>query len=227
MHLWYIQLDELTRDLEGLRDTLSGDEIDRANRFRFERDRVRYVAGRGALRRVLASYTGERPRDVALAYGEFGKPRLATRTDVRFNLAHSTDHALLGVTMSRELGVDIERVHDISDMESLTKTCFAGEERRQLTAMATSDERLRGFFRGWTRKEAVLKALGSGLSKPLDSFEVSLQNERPSLLRMSGEADASQRWRIIHVVPDDACVGAAAWIGPDLRVQCFTYRAQA
>lgn len=207
---------------------LAPDELNRAARFHFERDASRFIVGRGVLRRLLASYQSRHdPRDILLSYGPYGKPALESGStpaaeELRFNLAHSGGIALFAFARSVELGVDVERVHDLPDMSSVMRSSFAAAERAEIAALAPG-EQLEAFFRCWSRKEAVLKSLGWGLAKPLDSFEVSMVEKQPRLISMAGVAEAQDRWRMLHLNPAPGFIGAAAWVGPALTAECYAY----
>ncbi|HVV44373.1 MAG TPA: hypothetical protein VHC72_04185 [Bryobacteraceae bacterium] len=145
--LWTVSL------LDGPADCLSPDEVARANRFRFERDRTRWHCARSSLRRILAGYTGNDPADLRFVLGEHGKPALFPLSNIQFNLSHSGDWALIAVTSAVPVGVDIERIRADLDMAPLLERL--GE--RDLPA-ATHD-----LFRRWTQREATSKAAGGPL----------------------------------------------------------------
>ena len=166
---------------------LSPDERERADRFVFARDRDRFVAGRAFLRLLLAQYLGCEPRALRFRYGPNGKPALADeRSDLHFNLAHSGALAVCALARGSELGVDLERLRPIRDAEGVVRSAFSPREVARLESLPET-ARLRAFYEGWTRKEAFLKALGHGLARPLDSFDVTLgPGEPPRLLRTLG-----------------------------------------
>ena len=227
LHVWAVSLDPSAADVPAHHATLASDEHHRAARFHFEHDRSRYVVGRSVLRQLLAAYLRtDDPRQVELDYGSHGKPMLSAAlasSRLRFNVSHSAALALVAFTRDVEIGVDVERIHDITDLEALMRSCFAVAERDEITRMTQAEERLQAFFRCWTRKEAILKALGWGLAKELDSFEVTTGLDRPRLCSMDGETRAAGSWRLIHLVPAPEFVGAAAWQGPELSLSCFSF----
>ena len=148
-------------------------ELDRARRFVAERDRRRYLAARCALREHLSQHTGLPGECLRIVEGEFGKPRLADRPGSWFNLSHSGDAALLGISKAGEVGVDLEVRHPVDDVVALARRHFSGAEFEAfmgLDAPARND----AFLRVWTRKEACLKAVGTGLSIEPASLEVGL-----------------------------------------------------
>ncbi|HOK48200.1 MAG TPA: 4'-phosphopantetheinyl transferase superfamily protein [Bryobacteraceae bacterium] len=153
IHVWDIDLDAVSDGAA----VLSHDERMRAARFRFDVHRARFVAGRAALRTILASYVGLAPAEIAFEYNRFGKPELAGGTRLRFNASHSSGRQLIAIACGREVGVDLERVRADFAFEDIVRRFFPPEERA-----AVSDAE--SFFSTWTRREAFLKATGQGLS---------------------------------------------------------------
>jgi 4'-phosphopantetheinyl transferase len=165
------RLDASPDEVGRARARLSGAERERARRFRFERDRRRYIVARARLRELLAARLGVRPEAVELEYGRNGKPRLA-HGGWRFNTSHSEDVALFAFSSRSEIGVDIEAVRAVPEADAIAAQFFSPRERAAYLALAPHDRPL-GFLKCWTRKEAVSKALGSGLSIPFEALEVS------------------------------------------------------
>ncbi len=171
-------------DLAALTRTLSPDECERAARFRFARDRFRYVAARSMLRALLADRLGCAPGEIRLTYNAFGKPRLATGR-LRFNVSHAGDVTLFVFADGIEVGCDIEWRNDRLRVEATAGEFFAPAEYRALRRLPPG-ARTEGFFNAWTRKEAFVKARGLGLSLPLDRVEVSLAPGEPAVFRRGG-----------------------------------------
>ena len=159
---------------------LDPDEQARAARFVFTKDRKRYVAAHSALRRLLARHTGRALNDVRYVVGEFGKPHLTDSLDCAFNLSHSEDIGLIGIADSVELGVDVEVLRPVPDATALARDNFTPAEQATLSRAPAADRDL-VFFWGWTRKEACLKATGSGLSISPKTFEVGLTGDARDL----------------------------------------------
>jgi 4'-phosphopantetheinyl transferase len=162
-------------------------ERERAARLRFEADRRRHVAAHVALRDRLARCLGLRPADLRFETGPQGKPSLVGPGAVgHFNLSHSADLALIGWCEDLEVGVDLEVLRPVADAQSLAATVFGPGEQQALHGW-DGPERDRAFLRGWTRKEACLKALGTGLSLSPQSFEVGLgESEAQVSVALSG-----------------------------------------
>lgn len=197
VHLWQVPLTPAQAGLADLLTLLSEAERTRAQQFHFERHRQRFVAGRAALRLVLSRYTGVPAVAVPLAVGAFGKPALAEpAAGLHFNLTHAEDLALLAVTTGRELGVDLERVRPLPDLEAVAEHFFSTAERAEVLAQPPA-QRPPVFFTCWTRKEAYLKAIGTGLAEPLQHFDVTpLTGPPPEPLWVQPHHTPDRRWRV-------------------------------
>ena len=184
VHVWQVEHGDGLL-LEGLsREVLTPEERSRADRFRFARDRDAFLTTRIVLRQLLARYTGIAPQALGFVQGERGKPGLATG-GIEFNVSHSGSVSLLAFA-HRSVGVDVEWIRPVADMDAIVGRYFGPGECRQWAEVAV-EERGRAFFSGWTRKEAYVKAVGEGLSLPLESFEVTIDaNEAPRFLNVPG-----------------------------------------
>lgn len=177
-------------DLDALRAHLAPDEQARAARFRFDRDRRRFVVARGRLRVLLARHLETSPADIAFSYGAHGKPALVGSTWLRFNVSHSHELALFALARDREVGVDVEHVRTDIRHDDLARRYFSAREQAALRGLP-DPERLDGFFRTWTFKEAFLKATGQGVSRPLGGFDVLLGADGMRLTIADAPGDAS------------------------------------
>jgi len=173
IHVWLIELDRPDAEI-GFERILGAEELERAARLRSEKARARFRGSHVAVRRILAGYMGCGPRDLRFEHGATGKPSLSggdeTTSRPSFNLSHSGDVALCAASACGEVGVDVEEVRTLRDVERLAARHFSRDE---LTGWQTlgPEERLPGFYRTWTRKEALLKAAGLGLSRPLQRVD--------------------------------------------------------
>jgi 4'-phosphopantetheinyl transferase len=190
---------------------LSKDELERANRFVFQRDRDRFIVARAGLRRLLAQRLGLAANAIRFEYGVHGKPFLANESDVgnlRFNVSHSHDMAIYAFTHGRDIGVDIEAVREVRDNDDIAAHCFSADENR-MYSLLDIDERSQGFFNCWTRKEAFIKAIGDGLHYPLDSFAVSLRPDEPArILRVGDKFGKDCGWQLYSFSPVRGFVSA-------------------
>lgn len=221
--VWSVRLDPPAEQVERLGRCLSADEWERANRFRFEKHRRQYVVGRGALRTLLAAYTGTRPELVKFSYGPRGKPFLDPQGDLHFNLTNSDELALVGLVRGREIGVDVEYLRKMPDCENISERFFSESERTVLRSIPFPAKE-EAFFNCWTRKEAYLKAVGEGLAAPLDSFDVTLAlDEPPRMLTLEGDPERAARWFFHHLRPAPDYVGAVAIEGGAWEVRTWSF----
>lgn len=173
---------------------LSPPEQDRAARFRFDRDARRYRTSHAALRQILGGVLDMAPAALAFVEGSHGKPRLLddSAPPLHFNMSHSGEWALIGVSMERPIGVDLEVITPMDDAELLAQKNFSAAEQAAFLR-TPADQRLEAFFRCWTRKEACLKALGSGLSIEPHEFEAGLDGQpRDTAILVDGHSWAMQ-----------------------------------
>ena len=210
--LWYVNLDVSANALGSFTHWLSVDELGKAARFHSDLDRARYIVGRAALRRLLADRLGCSPTTIRFLYGPNGKPMLeGGREHVEFNLSHCGGDAVVALTACAAVGVDIEILRPIPDVESLAGLVFSDVERRQL---ALARDPVLAFLNGWTRKEAYVKALGLGLTAPLTEITVSLS--AGAALLSAGLSDQSvSNWRLLNVPHPRGVVALA--LGPRCR----------
>lgn len=174
VHVWRCELDQPRERYEEFWRTLDDDEREKASRFHFDKHRRHYVVGRGVLRLLLGRYLETPPEDVRFCYGPQGKPALDgehLESSLRFNASHSGELAVYAFMHDCEVGVDVELIKGDFATEEIAERFFSAGEIKALSALPDA-ERPAAFFETWTRKEAYIKAIGSGLSHPLDQFDV-------------------------------------------------------
>jgi 4'-phosphopantetheinyl transferase len=222
VHLWLLALDGSTHGA----DALAPAEQQRASRFVFEADGRRYRAAYGLLRSILGHYLDASPASLRFEHGPAGKPHLAgphAASGLHFNLSHSGSHGLIGVA-GHAIGVDIERLRPMADMGAVAQSNFAASEWRALFALPASLQ-LDGFFACWTRKEAVIKALGGGLSIPLAGFEVSVDPRDPVCLHALPDGVAPpSAWTLWGEQPLPGVWAAAAVAVEQAEIHTFSLR---
>jgi len=145
---------------------------------------------------------------------------------LQFNLSHTHGLSLIALTSGRAVGVDIEQIRPIPDFASMAGQAFARQEIEALAGLP-EEQHLRAFFACWTRKEAYLKALGDGLSRPLDSFAVSVAPDEPArLLWVAGDAEEASRWWFSGIDPLPDAIGAVAVAGQGGPLVCWRWSAE-
>lgn len=226
VHVLRATLAAAAAHLARLRAILSEEERARADRFYFEVDRARFTIGRG-LARVLLGHCLRRPAELlTFEANGFGKPHLKGETAINFNVSHSGEIVLLALARGRELGVDVERIRADMATAEIAQRFFSAQECRELASMA---EEARGdaFFACWTRKEAYIKAVGNGLSLPLDQFDVAfLPGETPRLVATRHDPAQAVRWTLRNLDPGEGHKGALAAEGADWTLRCWDWRGE-
>jgi 4'-phosphopantetheinyl transferase len=210
--LWLVHLDAAADENARLQRLLDRDEAERAARFHDPRHAQRFTAAHGWLREIVGAYAGTAPERLAFRQGARGKPHLVhdTAAALEFNLSHAQHLGLIGVACGAAIGVDIEVMRPMTEMADIAQRNFAPAEFHEWRQLPAA-ERAAGFFACWTRKEAVIKATGDGLSMPLESFVVSVHPTRPArLFAIDGSADAAAQWTLQSFRPADGVFAAVA-----------------
>ncbi|MFM1814699.1 MAG: hypothetical protein RLZ98_1394 [Pseudomonadota bacterium] len=216
--VWFWSLDAAA-ELSASLSELSHDERIRADRLQQPLDRQRFLAARNGLRRILSRYLDCAPEELAFRLGAHGKPAIASiDTPIHFNLSHSFGAAALAVTGAGDVGIDIEYVRLVeTDIDSL----FTDAERSCIAAAPPSDHQ-HAFLRCWTRKEAVIKALGSGFQYDLQSIEVTVAaTEAPRIVRLDHAPGDLPNWSLHHLDHDPGIIGALAVRTPSTAIATF------
>jgi 4'-phosphopantetheinyl transferase len=209
-----VRLDAPAEVSTALWQLLSRDERERAGKFRYAKHRQHYVVARASLRRLLAERLRIAPTAIEFVETKHGKPRLAPvhgAADVEFNLSHSGILALYAFTRGRAVGVDIELIREVPDIDGLAERFFSVAETALLRAVPV-DRRSLAFLACWTRKEAFIKALGLGLSCPLDAFDVTIDPDAPArITRIEGRIDTVANWTMQGFTPYHGYIAAVAY----------------
>jgi 4'-phosphopantetheinyl transferase len=229
-HVWLASLEQTPAEVERLSQHLSADEMERAARFRFPQHRDHFIVARGLLRLIIGRYLQVAAQSLVFSYSSYGKPELAGDFENRglcFNLSHSHELVLYALTRRRALGVDIEDLRSDVVGESVAERFFSAAEVKTLRALPEGLQ-VEAFFNCWTRKEAYIKAIGEGLSHPLDQFDVSLVPGEPAaLLGTRGAPEELERWSLFDLAPGAGYAAALVVEGRDLKVKCWRYESPA
>lgn len=207
--VWKTELNVLPSVMSSSMSLLARDEVWRAERYCFARDRRRFVVGRAFLKTVLSLYVRCRPENIRFDYNAYGKPELADRASgdgLDFNLSHSHELALCAVTRNRRIGVDLEYARLDVEWERMAQTVFSESEYQSICTMPEADART-AFFKQWTLKEAYSKALGKGFSLPWRDFDICVRSGEVPRLRTDAEG---QSWALLCFEPAPTYVAAIA-----------------
>ena len=202
IHIWSASIPKSDFDISNLEQILSGDEIERANRFRFRKHKNQFVITRNLLRKILALYLKSNPKEILFEYSQFEKPYLANihnKTQIYFNASHSHNIVLFAFALNRSVGVDVEYVRLDFNHDEIARRFFSDDEVEEFLSVP-EESRPEAFYNCWTRKEAFIKAIGEGLSYPLKDFDVTLKPGEPaSILKIKGSRKEAARWTLKEI----------------------------
>ena len=203
IHIWRIQLDRPLKAVIPFDKILSDSERFKANKFRLERDKRQYKVSHGAMRTILGKYLGIDPQKIQYTYSPLGKPFLASdiyKKQLHFNLSHSGDYALCALTLNRSIGIDLEYMCYVPDMETMSDYFFSLKEKDLILSLSPY-MRQQAFFNLWTLKEAYLKATGKGIDN-LHNIEITFSAEDLSLSIVDKKNKSkSDDWTILQLTP--------------------------
>lgn len=213
-HIWYISLEASQEELIFFQKILSSKEKEKAMRFHFEKHRKYFTIAHAVMRILLGSYLHKKTNDIKFTHGEHGKPFLE---GLYFNISHSHNKALLAVNFEHEIGVDIEFMRENIAWENIATRYFSQHEIAELSQVSNAQKKI-AFFRGWTRKEAYIKATGKGLTTPLSAFYVPLWETT----NLSICHNTSQNWGLWHLDVGNDYAGAVVLKTSHLNLRKYT-----
>ena len=161
IHVWLAYLPTIVDKQTYWQSILSSNELERANKFKFLRDRNQFVAGRGILRCLLSYYLGQCPQSIEIVYGPYGKPSLLGEASLHFNLSHSKACVLYAFSLNYKVGVDIEYIEQDLGTNQIAAQLLSIQDQKKFQMLST-EERVNAFFKMWVCQEAFLKATGKG-----------------------------------------------------------------
>ncbi len=220
IHIYRSSLETTSDKIKDYESFLSADELYKANRYKFEKDRVHYITGRALLRNILSRYLNQFPGEIVFSYSDKGKPFIKD-TEVKFNLAHSGGRAVYAVANNIDIGIDIEFMRELPDALQIAKRFFSEKEVDEFSEIREVDIRT-AFFNCWTRKEAFIKAVGEGLSYPLKDFSVTLKpGDKPEILWIKDKAEEVKYWSLINIDTDENYISSLAVKAENVKVVYF------
>ena len=219
VHVWSLQKSQHEARLLDYWCVLNHTERERALKYRFEKDRNNSIVARGALRKLLGEYLLIAPEKIEFEFEEYGKPALKGKSDMKFNVSHSGDTIVFAFVKKYNIGVDVEYTKREVEVRSVARHFFSEEEKMSLFAL-NEDYHNQAFYNCWTRKEAFIKAVGSGLSFPLDQFVVSVDcAKEATLLDTKWDARERKNWVLKSFQPAPDYIGAVSVRGRVCDIQ--------
>ncbi|BAO74624.1 4'-phosphopantetheinyl transferase family protein [Winogradskyella sp. PG-2] len=207
-HLWSINFVVDGNMYTKYHNLLSEDEKLRASKFRFYKDKRCYVVTKGILRLLSGFYLNKVPKSISFEYKTYGKPEFKHQTDLNFNVSHSGDMAVIAFVYDHAIGVDIEKIKNDFDTLEIASNFFSKKEISALQKIAHAKQHI-AFYRCWTRKEALIKAKGNGLSFPLDQFSMTLDSDlEAELLETKWDLTEKNNWQLLSFIPNQGYIAA-------------------
>lgn len=220
MHIWCASLERPQQVITTFATLLSPDENAHAGRFHFDRDRNHFILARGLLRVLLGNYLNVAPTQIEFVYGPQGKPALGVGYSdgiLQFNISHSKNLAVYAFNWNRHVGIDVEFMREMPDEDDFARRFFSSRESALVESLS-GDQKKNAFFKIWTCKEAILKASGDGLTKPMDETEVTLGVDGAfHLSAIDGDSEQASHWHLETFEPAVGYQGAFAVEGHDWR----------
>ena len=213
VQIWKLKLPQQANFVAQSYHLLSEDEKNRAEKYKFNEDRDNFISSRGVLRIIAGKYLDVSPESIKFSYSSYGKPFLSlTEYPIRvnFNLSDTKGLVLYAFTLKNEIGIDVESLHKIMDMAAVASRFFSINEVQRLkhVALAKRDD---AFLSCWTLKEAYIKAIGEGLSCPLDQFEMAFtEGQKPSLLYSQWDENEKERWQMYRIQAPEGYIASLA-----------------
>jgi len=221
VHIWNVEANFTENQIESFIDFLSFDEKKRASKFKFPKDRQVFVVARGMLRYLSGFYLKEHPKTIEFKYSEYGRPSFLQDFRINFNVSHSGNRIIIGFSKEQIIGVDIEKIKSDFAPLDLAKNFFSTEEVKALS-QTKEPEMFQAFYRCWTRKESFIKAVGEGLSYPLDSFAVTMDDDHKArFLKIDNTKDSKKDWRLHSFVPAEGYIAAITTDGHPKKIEYF------
>lgn len=226
LHLWRTKVSEHTNNMDHYWHLLTKDEQVHAKAFYFAEDSNRYIVTRAILRKLIAGYLGIFPQDILFQYTKYGKPYLCLNLKnnsqlLKFNLSHSKDAIIYGITKNINIGVDIEFINKDFAIDDLVEQCCSRQEQNTLITLL-DEQKYSYFYNLWVVKEALVKAMGLGLSYDLKQIHVNFNKNK--LINATNVVNNEKLYwtQNIFLTYNDYC-SAFAISKPADKVLFFTY----
>jgi len=203
IHIWSAILDQPEAIVDSYYSILSDSEQKKVDKYKFELLRNRQIISMGLLRVLIANYRNFRPNEINFYYNEFGKPFISPDSDgnnLSFNSSHSNNIAVFVFSRNREVGIDVEKVKEMKDMEGVVDLCFSESEKKWFSKLS-SDKKEEIFYKVWAGKEAYIKAIGKGLSFSPNRISLDRRNDDELFIKEINGDEGFSRWKLITFKP--------------------------
>jgi 4'-phosphopantetheinyl transferase len=221
VHVWQARIDNSSVYSEDTSSTLSQDERERAHKFQFQKDREHFILRHYQLRLILSKYCGCQPHEIKFRYNSYKKPFIFMPEfkEIKFNISFSHDLMLVGLNRHKDIGIDIEKVHEIHDLETVAVNNFSS---RELKILNETLDKTKTFFKIWTRKEAFIKATGKGMYYPLKTFCVNINSTgNCEHLVIFNRPIRSKQWRIAELNTSEGYIASLAIKSNKFQISYF------
>jgi 4'-phosphopantetheinyl transferase len=221
VHVWQVNLKTMPADTTKFTGTLSPDELERAGKLKIQRDREHFILCHSQLRLILSKYCDCLPGELSFRYNSCKKPLISNTEsgELKFNMSHSDDLMLVGLCKRNEIGIDIEKVREVDELENIANENFSAQEIKYLM---DSSDKINTFFKIWTRKEAFIKAIGKGIHFPLKSFCVEIKSMgSPEHLVILHHSPRQDQWRTSELKVSDGYIASLAINSDKFKISYF------
>lgn len=224
VHIWRINLKQNFQQIPALTKLLNLKEQDRAERFKVKKAKNNFIIARGVLRLLLAKYLCITPKEIVFKQNSYGKPLLNCEP-IKFNISHANDYALFIFAKNYHVGIDVESVRNDFDFIAIAQKFFSQQEIAALLNIP-QEQQIQAFFNCWSRKEAFIKGIGTGIFFALDKFAVEVCNKTSGKLKLDIDEEKlfelqSVNWSLEALNPGNGHVGAFAVSGQNYVANCY------
>ncbi|NOR33206.1 MAG: 4'-phosphopantetheinyl transferase superfamily protein [Bacteroidales bacterium] len=216
IHLWTVSIGALKDQSDSLKSLLSEEENRKVSFYKFEQTQLSYIVSQAVLRMLLSSYLDVKPADVKMGAHKKGKPYLIHDRTVFFNISNSHDLCVFAFSCDAEVGIDMEKIRDLSDIDQLIEKNLTRRERSYL--IKDPAHKLNWFFRFWTFKESYLKAIGEGMRLTPENLEFSLEDRTIRLRSVNYGFDGTE-WQFLEFSRAGNYTGALTYTGKGILIK--------
>ena len=223
IHIWSANLDQPENISQKYYLVLSQQEKDQADKYKVKELRDRYILSKGILKQLLADYKTCEYQEIKFEYNSFGKPCIATSSnadDICFNLSHSGNLAVFSFVKNKNIGIDVEQVQEIPDMDGVVNLCFSEFEKEWFYRISPGQKK-EIFYKIWTTKEAYIKAIGKGFSFSPNRINLELNSKNEIIFKEIIGDDELKRWKLYSFNPEPGSISSVVVENNDYAIEHF------